>query len=73
MKLSGYMNSPIESKFISLRHGMEHFMHHPHKPIIYSRNNIFKLNDIPHQLFLKAGSAYINKNTGMIQLNSHIL
>ena len=36
-------------------------MHHHHEPIIYSRNNIFKLNDIPYQCFSKACSAEIKK------------
>ena len=36
-------------------------MYHPYEPIMYSNNNIFKLNDIPHQCFLKAGISEINK------------
>ena len=41
---------------------MEYLMHHPHEPIMYLRNNIFKLNDTPYQFFFKAVSERINKN-----------
>ena len=40
MLLSWYMNAPIETSFLSLRHGMEYIMYHPHEPIMYSRKNI---------------------------------
>ena len=40
---------------------MKYIMHQPHEPIMYSRNNIFKLNDIPHQYLFKSGSAEIKK------------
>ena len=36
-------------------------MHHQHEPIVYSRKNIFKLNEIPHKHFFKAVSAEINQ------------
>ena len=35
MRLSGYMNAPIETELIDLKHGMEHIMHFPHEPIMY--------------------------------------
>ena len=44
MKISCYMNSPTEPAFLSLIYGMEYLMYHPQEDIIYSRNNIFKLN-----------------------------
>ena len=34
MRLSGYMNSPTEPAFISLKHGMEYLIHHTHETII---------------------------------------
>ena len=37
MRLSGYMNAPTEPAFISLKHGMEYLMYHPHEPIMYPR------------------------------------
>ena len=59
--LSGYMNAPTERAFLSLRHGMEYHMHHPHEPIMYSRKNILKLNESPRQLLFKVGSAESSK------------
>ena len=35
MRLSGYMNAPTEPAFLSLKHGMEYLIHHPHEPIMY--------------------------------------
>ena len=52
---------------------MEYLKQHPHEHIMYSKNIIFRLNEGPHQCFFKACSAYIFKNTGIIQLPSHIL
>ena len=66
------MNSPTETKFLTLRQVMEYLMRRTHELIMYSRYNIFNLNDIPHQCFFKSGSADI-KNTRIIQLTSHIL
>ena len=34
MRLSGYMNSPKEPAFISLKHGMEYLIHHRHETIM---------------------------------------
>ena len=48
MRLSGYMNAPTEPAFLAIKHGMEHIMHHPHEPIIYSRNKIHRTEEIPH-------------------------
>ena len=59
--LSVHMNARTEPEFLSLRHGMVYPMHHPHERTIYSRNNIFKLNDIPHQSFFKEDSEDIRK------------
>ena len=42
MRLSGYMNAPTDLDFLALRHGMENLMHHPHEPIVYSRNKYSK-------------------------------
>ena len=56
MNLSGYINAPEETTFISLRHGMKYLMHNTYETIIYSRKNILKLNNTPHQYFFKEGS-----------------
>ena len=37
MRLCGYMNFPIRSAFLAIRHSMEYIMHYPHEQIIYSR------------------------------------
>ena len=42
MRLSGYMNAPTEPTFLAFKNGMEYLMHHPHEPIMYSRNKINK-------------------------------
>ena len=59
IELGVYMNPPTEPLFISLRHGMEYLMHHTREPIIYSRKNIFILNDIQLQCFFRLGNADI--------------
>ena len=41
---------------------MEYLMHHPHKPIIYSKNNIFKLNNILQQCFFNECIEEIKKH-----------
>ena len=61
MHLRGYMNSPTEPEFTALVHGMEYLTYHPHETTMYSRKNIFKLNEIPHQYLFKSSSAYIKK------------
>ena len=61
IELGVYMNPPTEPLFISLRHGMEYLMHHPHELIIYWRNTIFKSNESLQKHFSNSGSAYINK------------
>ena len=35
IRLSVYMNDPIEPEFLAFGHGMEYLMHHPHETIIY--------------------------------------
>ena len=62
MWISGYMNAPIEPNFLALKHGMEYLMHHPHEPIMYSRNKIHRTDKIPHQCYFKAGYLEIRKN-----------
>ena len=52
----------LETYFLSPKHGMEYFMHHPHEPIMYSRNNIYKTEEIPHQCYFTAEDSEINKN-----------
>ena len=42
MRLSDYMNAPTEPDILDLKYGMEYLMHHPHEPIMYSRNKIYK-------------------------------
>ena len=61
MTLSDYMNAPIKSDFIDLKHGMEYLIHHPHEPIMYSRKKIYKTKETPHQYYFKAGYSKINK------------
>ena len=61
MCISGYMNYPTEPALLSLRHGMEDLIRHPHKLIMYSRKK-FRANDSPHKCFFKAYSTEINKN-----------
>ena len=62
MCLSGFMNSPTEPAFLALIHGMKYIMNHLNEPIMYSRENNFKVNEIPHQCFFKIGSAETTKN-----------
>ena len=37
-------------------------MHHPHEPIMYSRNKINRTEENPHQCYFKSGDAEISKN-----------
>ena len=62
MRLSGYTNAPKEPALLALRHGMDHLMHHPHEPMMYSIKKSFNKNESPHQCFFKAGDVEINKN-----------
>ena len=62
MRISGYTNAPKEPYFIDIKHGMKYIMQNLHEPIMYSRNNIYKNDKIPHQYYVKAGYAEINKN-----------
>ena len=62
IELGVYMNPPTEPLFISLRHGMEYLMHHPREHIMYSRKNIFILNDIRFLFFFRSGTAEIKKH-----------
>ena len=57
MRLSGYMDDPIELDLLALKHGMQYFMHHTNEPIMYSRNKSFKTHKILHQCFFKSGDA----------------
>ena len=34
MRLSGYMNSPIEPDFLDLKHGMGYILYYSHEPIM---------------------------------------
>ena len=52
VQLIGYINSPTEPEFLALQYGMEYLMHLQHEPIMYSRNNILKTNEIPHKFSL---------------------
>ena len=49
IRISGCMNATTEPAFLSLIHGMEYLMHHPHEPIMHSINKHFKVNNSPHQ------------------------
>ena len=55
------MNTPTKSAFLALKHGMGYPMHHPHEPIMYSRNKINRTEEIPHQCYFKSGDAEIRK------------
>ena len=55
------MNAPTEPAFPALRYFMKYLMHHPHEPIIYSRKEFFKLNDIPHQYLFNTVSEEIKE------------
>ena len=35
MRLSGYINTPTEPDFITIKQGMEYLTHHTHEPIMY--------------------------------------
>ena len=37
-------------------------MHNPHEPIAYSRNNMFKTYESPHQCYFKGGDTETNNN-----------
>ena len=47
MRLSGYMNVPIEPAFLPLKNFTEYLMHHPHELIMYSKNKYIELNRAP--------------------------
>ena len=59
IQLSGHMNAPREPAFIAIKNGMKYPMHHPHEPIMYSRNKIHRTEESPHQCYFKAGDAEI--------------
>ena len=42
MHISGYMNAPKEPAFISLIHGMEYLMNHPHEQYHVFKKEIFE-------------------------------
>ena len=62
MRLSGYINAQKDPALLALWHGMEYLMNHPHEPILYSRNNISKLNAILLKYFLKSIKDYIKQS-----------
>ena len=66
------MNAPTEPEFFDLKNGMGYLMHQPNKTTVYSRKDIFKLNERPHECFFKEGSADTEKS-GIIQLSPCIL
>ena len=61
MRLSGYMNAPTEPVILALKHGMEYHMQHPHEPIMYSRENIHRTEDTPHQCYFNKGDSEIGE------------
>ena len=73
MRLSGYMNALTVPAFLALKYGMEYLMHHPHEPIMYSRNRIYKNNEIPHQCYFEAGDAEIKKIGNTPASSTHIV
>ena len=48
-------------------------MHHPNEPIMYSKNDIFRLNGSPNQCFFKAGSEEIKKLRNTTDFFTHIV
>ena len=62
MRLSGYTNVPTKPAFIALKHSMEYLIQHPHEPIMCSRKEIYKTEEIPHQCYFKSGETEIRKN-----------
>ena len=56
------MNAPVKYACLSIRHGKTYLIHRPHGPIMYLRNNIFKLNYIQYKCFFSSGGLEINKN-----------
>ena len=61
MQLIVYMNSPTGTEFLTLFRGMENIMHHSHGTIIYSRNKLFKNNEIPIHCLFKSGKSDIKQ------------
>ena len=47
-------------------------MHHPHEPIMYSRNKFHRTEKIPHQCYFKAGDAEIRKIFEMVDTISNM-
>ena len=62
MHPSCYMNAPEEPDFLAIKNGTEYIIDHSHEPIMYSRNKIYKTDEIPHQCYFKAGDSEINKD-----------
>ena len=73
MSLIGYMNALTEPYFISIKHGMEYVMQHPHESIMYSRNKINKTEEIPHQCYFKTGDSEIRKTKEYYNFLTHIV
>ena len=62
MRIIGYIYSSTGPGSFSLIHGMEYIMHHPHEPIMYSRNQNLKINKSTHQWFFNERSTDIINN-----------
>ena len=61
LRLIGYMNAPSETAFLALYQFMDYIMHHPHEPIMYSRNKVFKNNESLLQFFFNPGKDEMNQ------------
>ena len=48
-------------------------MHHPHEPIMHSRNKISRTNEIPYQCFFKAGNDKSTKIRNTPNSSIHIV
>ena len=61
VRLSDYMHATTKLDFLALRHGIEYLMYYPHKPIMYSKKKLLKINECPHRCFFKVVGAEIDK------------
>ena len=73
MRLSGYMNAPIEPDFFALKHGMEYLIHHTHEPIMYLRKKIYKTHKSPTNVTSNQGMHKSSKNSNNPTFSTHIL
>ena len=49
-----------KESLMALIHGIKYIIYISNEPIMYSRENIFKLNKTPNQCFFNSSSAEVN-------------